>query len=264
LDLSHYLFMAAVFVIAGVIQGFSGFGFGIFSMSLLPLAIEIKFAALVCALVATAPLATNGWELRRRLPWRSVWPLLPGVLLASVGGAKFFRWATSPVLVALLAVVVLFTGLRGLFSRRSNAPTDGEPSARPIRPGWFLGTLLGLVAGFLGAVINMPGPPLIIYAYVVAGPSAARAFLTVVFICVLSIRIVVFQVEGLWTWHTAGVAAVMVPVAALAAWLGGHIHHRLPKAMLVRVAHGVLVALAALLVAKAFDAGLPALLGGNT
>ena len=255
LSLTDYLLVAAVFASASFIQGFSGFGFGIFSMAVLPFVIEFKFGVLVCTLVGVAALGATAWELRRRLAWRAAAVFLPGLVVSNVVGAECFVRAATALLVGLLAVVVLFTGLRGMFQRESVCEPSPHEARRPgvIQPGWFWGTVLGLVAGFLGSVINMPGPPVIVYAYAVAAPGPARAFLVVIFIVNLVVKITAFAVRGLWTWPVLAVTAIMLPVAALGSALGGELHNRLPKARLVRVAHLILLALGLLLLWKALE-----------
>jgi uncharacterized protein len=235
--------MAVVFASASFIQGFAGFGFGIFAMALLPFVVDFKFGALVCTLVALGSLGATGWECRRQWRWRAVGPLLPGLLLSNVGGAEFFIWAKSDLLMGMLAVVVVFTGVRGLVQRENH----GQAADTPIRPRWSTGLALGLVAGFLGATVNMPGPPVIVYAYARTGPSAARAFLAHLFLANLFMKITVFGVRGQWSWHILWVAAAMLPVAWLASHLGGVLHNRLPKHRLVRAANVILLLLGGML-----------------
>jgi len=257
MTLEQAFLAGAIFLGASLIQGLTGFGFGIFAVALLSLQInDIKVAVAVTSLVGFAVLGLTAWELRRRMVWRRVAPVLPGLLVSVIIGTEFLARAPQTALFALLAAAVAFMSLRSLLFCKGNSGSedeDAEDAAAPlddVRPGWLGGTAIGLLAGFLGAAINMPGPPLIVYAYAVASPRPARSFLTAVFLIVSTIRLPAFAFRGLYTPMVLATAAWMLPLVVIGTVAGIVLHNRLPTGRLAQVCHVALLGLGVVLLTR--------------
>jgi len=258
MTLEQGLVFGAIFLGASLIQGLTGFGFGIFAVALLSLQLnDIPTAVAITSLVGFVVLGMTAWDLRRRIAWRRVLPLLPGIVLSIVVGTEFLKRAPQEVLFALLAAAVGFMSIRPLLLANGNGgPEPGEPAdgalLDDVRPGWLGGTAIGLLAGFLGAAINMPGPPLIVYAYAVASPRPARSFLTAVFLVVATIRLPVFALRDVYSMKVLVISAWMLPVCAAGTMLGIVLHNRMPTRRLKQVCHVALLGLGLVLLSRVF------------
>ncbi|MBS0210920.1 MAG: sulfite exporter TauE/SafE family protein [Planctomycetes bacterium] len=149
------LHVVAVLTLAGLVQGLTGFGFGMVAMGLLPLVIELEQAQaiitltnlIVCVLMVGVKFSDVEWRGARRL------------LIAALVGVPFgyafveqlpYVWATRLLGVALCSMVLFDS----LIARRMRWRL-------PPLVGWFC----GLGGGLLGGAFNIGGPPIVAYVY---------------------------------------------------------------------------------------------------
>src|SRR5262249_49497878 len=79
--LSSFIFPALVVFVAAVVQGVTGFAFGIVSMVFLTLLWQPQQANVVVSLLGMYSLCHTVWGVRREIRWRSLGPLVIGNLL---------------------------------------------------------------------------------------------------------------------------------------------------------------------------------------
>ena len=123
--MSSLLIMAVITLAAAFTQGASGFGFGMVSMSLLPLVLEPRSAV---PFVAVFGMVTNLgliWELKAWRSWRDALPLLGGGVLGIPLGVAFLRGAPPALFYLCLGVVILVW----VVVRRSPKPDSGPARA---------------------------------------------------------------------------------------------------------------------------------------
>lgn len=147
--------VVAVLTLAGLVQGLTGFGFGMVAMGLLPLVIELKEAQaiitvtniMVCVLMVGVKLRDVEWPGARRL-------LLGAIVGVPLGFSLFellpYVWVTR-LLGLTLCTMVLFDSL---IARRMQWQL----------PPW-VGWCGGLFGGVLGGAFNIGGPPIVAYVY---------------------------------------------------------------------------------------------------
>ena len=139
---------------AAFVQRVSGFGFGIFIMTVLPFVLPSYGEA--TALSGMLALVTSLFitlRLRRFIPWRRLLPILLTFLAVSALAVMAVASAPEAVLKRVLGVVLIVASVWFFcFSDRVQV--------RPTLPVQFsLGTLSGLMGGFFG----MQGPPAVLY-----------------------------------------------------------------------------------------------------
>lgn len=139
---------------ASFIQRTTGFGFGIFIMTLLPFLMpSYGEATALSGLLALATSLVITWKMRKYIVWSRLLPILVTFVLVSGAAIFVLSKVEDHLLRRILGVVLILTGLYfAFFSKRIklNATLPVQITA---------GTLSGLMGGFFA----MQGPPAVLY-----------------------------------------------------------------------------------------------------
>lgn len=218
----NWALLSAALLAAGFVQGLSGFGFGLVSMSLMPLVIGIKPAAAISTtftLLATVVTFFRHW---REYNWRLGFLFLLSVSVGVPVGVFFLEKASEVVLLKVLGTTML------LFAAREFL-LGADPKSIP-RP---LVVPLGLFSGALSGAFNLGGVPSAAYAY--SNPwsrGQIMAFLQVMIMLSCALRIGFYGSFGyfreLSPWWLAAMAAPVYGTIWLGHWVLAKIH---PKHM---------------------------------
>ena len=141
-----------IFLLAGLIQGLTGFGAGLVALPLLCLFMDIHLAVPLCLLNGLVITTTMAIELRQHLDRRKILPLLIGSIPGVLVGAAVLKLADPGLIKHLLAVLLIgYSGFNLVFS------------PRPIKPAVIWGYFAGFLTGAINAALSAGGPPAIIY-----------------------------------------------------------------------------------------------------
>jgi len=229
-----------VFVLAGTLQGLTGFGLGMSSMALLPLFMaDMTVAVPVSSIAKFAAVPPMLIELRKHINWTSVFRFSVGILVGTLVGAHALARLDQRITLAALASLVICVSLRGLWRVNHAPPT--HHTAKP--PSWLTASVLGVGAGFLSAYVNAPGAIPSLYAYVTLPALGTRALLTGLFALMSAAQVGAYAYEHLWTARVLVYGAVSIPATILGVRLGSKLHYRLGHRGTVRVAWSVLLVL---------------------
>ncbi len=191
-----------ILAVAGLVQGFLGFGFGIVAMAGLTLSHDILHAAGVVNLVGWVATVAQLWSLREHTQWRTVARILPTLMIG--------------VALGVTALGVLDRGLMVQALGLTTIVIAGWNIARPqlqAAESLALDRVVGLVAGALGGAFNTGGPPLIAHLYRKPGaPEVARATLQALFLTISSTRAIFSTAQGLFTTTIVTNALAAIPV----------------------------------------------------
>jgi len=156
--------ICAIFLLsigASFIQRTTGFGFGIFIMTMLPFLMpSYGEATTLSGLLAITTSATIVWRLRRFVVWQRLWPILLTFVLVSTLAILALSRIEDQILRLILGVTLIVISVYfALFSKRIKLPTT-----KKVQVG--AGTLSGVMGGFFG----MQGPPAVLY-FIQSEPS---------------------------------------------------------------------------------------------
>ena len=134
---------------ASFIQRTTGFGFGIFIMTMLPFLMpSYGEATTLSGLLAITTSAAIAWRLRDYVTWSRLWPILLTFIIVSTIAIFALTRIEDHILRRILGVALILISIYFmLFSQRIKLPTTK------------VGTLSGLMGGFFG----MQGPPAVLY-----------------------------------------------------------------------------------------------------
>ena len=146
------IYLCLVALIAGLIQGFSGFGSVLFSLPVLALFLDIKIAIPLMSLsgvVLTVYLLFSLWN---HLEWRKILPLLVGTVFGVPVGVLLLKHLKASYLLITLGIMLIAYSFYGLVMK---------PHRKAMKKYWAY--LFGFLAGCLGGAFSASGPPVIVY-----------------------------------------------------------------------------------------------------
>ena len=230
-SLEILIFAPLIVVLAYTIFGISGFGSTLIAVPLLAnLFPDLKFVIPMVVIMDCITAVSMGLRLRANVNRRDFMPLLPFLLVGLGAGVFLLVRLPSTMLLVVLGVFAIGYGITYM---RGGPPRLKLPrwSAVPV----------GLFAGTTSAAIGVGGP--IYVMYLASRGSTAdqiRATTPVIFVFTTITRIAMFAYAGLFTREVLTTAAVLLPVALGALYLGHRLHLNLPKDTTVRLIGGLL------------------------
>jgi uncharacterized protein len=199
---SLFVTMAGV-LLASVLRGFTGFGFGLAAVPVLSLALP---PAEVVPLVVTLQVIVGGAGMRaawKQCDWRSVGLLLPGLVVGVPIGLLILT--EIPANLVRLTIGGIIAVSVWLIHRGMRLPPN------PSRPISFA---IGLTSGVINGLASMGGPPVIVYLLAV-GHTAARMRATSIIYFMLAgcVSLIPMMLRGLITrdvliWSAASLPAL--------------------------------------------------------
>ena len=139
---------------ASFVQRTTGFGFGIFIMTLLPFLMpSYGEATTLSGLLALTTSAMISIRMRKYITWKRLFPILITFIIISAAAICMLARIHDNTLRKILGIILMITALYfAFFSRRIKLKTT-----LPYQIG--AGTISGIMGGFFG----MQGPPAVLY-----------------------------------------------------------------------------------------------------
>jgi uncharacterized protein len=216
----NWLFLSFALLIAGFVQGLSGFGFGLVSMSLIPLATDLKEAAAISTIFSLLATFTTFFRHYRDYNWRLGFLFLACVCVGVPIGVMFLEKLPEHILIKILGATMLLLAAREFF-QRAQAKSIPQPLIAP----------LGLFSGVLSGAFNLGGIPSAAYAY--SNPwsrGQIMAFLQVMITLSCVLRIGFYGKFGYFRDISPLWALLMILPVYGAIWLGHFVLERVhPK-----------------------------------
>ena len=149
------IILALLVALAGFVQGTVGFGFGIVTMSTIPLMMTPKDAVPMVSLLSLLVSLTLAWKLRESISWEKVLPMVVGTIFGVPIGVTMFIHLEPTFLLFGLGIALLIVCLQQIWLKptsKNNAKTSK-----------FWGVIAGFASGILGGAFNTGGPPVLLY-----------------------------------------------------------------------------------------------------
>jgi len=213
LTLNELVLCVAIIFVAYVIKGLSGFGSGLVAIPLLAFFLPLPFIVPVMALVSYTGTVYQSVTYRRDVVWRDLWPLLP----FSLAGITIALWllvnADVTVLTLSLGIFIFCYAVYSLL------PHDIKSGNR------FWAVPAGGFAGLIGALFGTGGPFYVLYLKMrQVSKQQFRATITMIFLVDGGARLFGYFYSDLFTKKVVILALVLLPVLALAMYVGQHLH----------------------------------------
>lgn len=228
----EYLATLAVIAAGYTVLGITGFGSALLIVPILaqwwPLS-EVVPAILLLDVFACILLGALSL---RRVAWRELATLLPGMLAGAAAGAILPAHVPAGLLLGVLGVLILAFALRGLLLARL-----------PVLATRRLAPPAGFAAGLIETLFGVAGPVIVMYLggrlgeLAVMRPTVAVGLVAVSTTALVAIGLNSPIPSGEWLL-LLGSAAAIIPAAL---WTGARVARRLDPPTLVRAIHLLLL-----------------------
>jgi uncharacterized protein len=235
--------LPCLFVLAaGIVRGYSGFGFSMISVVSLSLFLppaRVVPVILLLEVMASAWLLPRVW---RRIHWTSLTWLSPGMVagipagvhLLAIAPVRFMRMAIA--LVVMVLAVLLWRGFQ-----LKKMPGRGKIVAT------------GLVSGILNGSTSMGGPPVILFYFSgPAGATVSRATLIFYFFCTDILAFGMSMAHGLVDTHSVVLGGVFLVPLLCGVSLGNRLFRNSEAEVFKRRVLGLLMLLAVIASVRSF------------
>ncbi len=205
---------------ASFVQRTTGFGFGIFIMTMLPFFLpSYGEATTLSGLLAMTTSAAIVWRLRRYIVWIRLWRiLLTFIIVSAFAIVALTRIHDHDLHIILGGTLVLISLYFCLFSHRIKLPT---------RPSVQVGA--GVLSGLMGGLFGMQGPPAVLY-FIASEPDKKHymAMAQTYFLVGNLMMTFVRALNGIFTTAVMTDYLYGVGGVVIGTWLGAYVFNRIP------------------------------------
>lgn len=235
-----FLFSSLIFLLAGLIQGLTGFGGGLVAIPLLCMIMDVKLAVPLSILSGLVITTTMAYELRDFLDWRKILPLLIGSLPGVLVGTILLKQADPVVINRILGLLLISISGFNLMIK-----------PKPVKPSIIWGYIAGFFAGSINAAVGAGGPPAIIYTTLTDWKKdEIKATLTGFFALNGYITAAVHGCNGMITRTTLGYFAATLLFVLLGTFAGSRISSRINRRTYLRIVYVLLVGLGTMMLVR--------------
>lgn len=210
------LLSGAIVVLAGLVYGCSGFGFGLVLVPGLALFLEPATVVPLASLVSLPMSLLLLVGARRGIRVRLLAPLVCGALIGLPAGVALLSLVPAPTMRIAVGVVSVVVGSLLLSGR-----------TRPMERSVIGSVLVGSLAGLMGAGAGVPGPPILLFlANQGERKEVFRATLVAFFLLTYFLNVGGYWFAGLLDRDLLLRAVRLAPLALLGAGLGALLSRR--------------------------------------
>lgn len=221
-------------VVAGFVQGLSGFAFGLVAMSLWAWTLDPALAAVLAVFGALTGQVMAAVSVRRPFALARLWPFLLGGLLGVPLGVALLPRLDVDWFKAVLGLLLVIWCPAMLMARRLPAVTAGGRVADGTAG--MAGGIMSGIGGFAGAL------PTLWCTLRGFEKDTQRGLIQNFNLAMLSVTMVTYLLQGLVTRPMLPLFAIVGPIVLLTAFLGGKVYIGLSEAAFRRVVLGLLTA----------------------
>lgn len=242
-DLPTWALAAMIVGLSYIVFGITAFGAAFFTVPLLSLLFPLQFVLPLSVLMDVAASLALGTRFSKHAQWQELKWMVP---LSAVGAVAGVTLLVSLPTVATLTAFGVFLVLYALIVLRS-----GGVVVKPVSSAWA--PVSGLAGGVTGTLFGVGAPPYAIYlSRRLSDKSQLRATLSNMVLFSTSIRAIVFLAGGLMLLDRLLAFVLLVPFALAGLWVGNHLHDRLSREAVQRIAALLILAMGASLLLRAW------------
>lgn len=217
--------ISVIFLLAGFVQGMTGFGSALVAMPLLSLCIDVKGAVPLCTLNSVVITTFLALKLKKHLDRKKILPLCIAAIPGMLAGVILLKKVRSEHLsMGLGALLVAYACYNLLIKIRQ----------RKLHPVWSY--LAGFSSGAIGAAFSAGGPPTIIYATLNDwNKDEIKATLSGFFLFNSYLNATAHAASGLTTVSVFSSFLYSAPFVLLGTVLGSRFYGRIEKELYLKV-----------------------------
>jgi len=216
------------------LKGFSGFGPALVMIPLFTLLYEPGTAINITTLFDFLAGFYLIFSVRKEMNWKSVFAVFIGLGTGAFWGAMLLGKLPVELLKTMIGATILIFSLVILLQKDGNHVHNTKYTRALKYP-------VSLFSGFLGGLLSISGPPLIIYMKMMYRKDFFRTQLIGIFMLDSGWRLILYQLNGIpvhlgWTHFV-----IFITVMFLSAWIGSRIHIKVNEVLFNRIVAGLLI-----------------------
>ena len=232
------LLAGLIFLLAGFVQGLTGFGSALVAIPLLTFIIDIKTAVPLCMLNGLIITSYLAYTLRCHLDRKKIYPLLIGSLPGIIVGVYLLKEVDAVFIRYGIGLLLIGYSLFNLIV-----------SPRPLNPGRFWGYLAGFLTGTIGAAFSAGGPPAIIYTTLTSWKKdEIKATLTGFFVVICYITALLHAATGITTLFPVKIFVITAPFVLIGTTIGSRISGRINRKTYLKLIYCFLIGMGIMMI----------------
>ncbi len=232
------LLIGLIFLLAGFIQGMTGFGSALVAIPLLSLFLDIKSAVPLCMLNSLVITTFLSLKMRQHLDRKKITPLCLAAVPGIIVGSTLLKHVSSTVIRISIGILLVAYSLYSLFSK---------PKPRKLHKAWSY--VAGFTSGAIGAAFSAGGPPTIIYTTLNGwSKDEIKATLSGFFLFNSYLTASAHAVSGLTTLQVFSFFLVSAPFVLLGTVLGSICYGRIPRGLYLQLIFAFLVLMGTMMI----------------
>lgn len=226
---STLIFLLLMAFGASFIQRVTGFGFGVFIMTVLPyLTPSYGEATALSGVLAMGTVLVTSFQYRKCLKWRRLLPILLTFLCFSFLAVRTVSVIDDVLAKKVLGAILILVSQYFFFA-------NGRIHLKPTL-GVQIG--MGVISGWMGGFFAMQGPPAVIYFISVAEKKEEYIALTSVYFLMGNLAMTFFRASsGFLTPVVLKSALYAFPAVILGLVLGHYVYKKLPIEIIRKVVY---------------------------
>ncbi len=219
------LLISIIFLLAGFIQGMTGFGSALVAIPLLSLFLDVKDAVPLCILNSLVITTYLSLKMKKHLDAKKIVPLCVAAVPGIIVGSTILEKISSTIIRVCLGVLLIIYSIYSLFSR---------PRQRKLHTLWSY--VAGFSSGAIGAAFSAGGPPTIVYTTLNNwSKDEIKATLSGFFLFNSYLIATVHAVKGLTSIEIFSYFMISAPVVLLGTVLGSICYGKIEHALYLRI-----------------------------
>ncbi|MEN8198485.1 MAG: sulfite exporter TauE/SafE family protein [Thermodesulfobacteriota bacterium] len=232
------LLIIAIFLLAGFVQGMTGFGSALVAIPLLSLFLDIKSAVPLCILNSLIITTYLSLKMRKHLHSNKILPLCVAAVPGIIVGSTILKNVDSTILRTCIGVLLISYSLYSLLNRAT---------PRKLSTAWSY--LAGFLSGAIGAAFSAGGPPTIIYTTLTDWKKdEIKATLSGFFLFNSYLIATVHAISGLTSIEVFTYFMISAPFVLLGTVLGAIAYGRIPRARYLQIIFAFLIVMGIMMV----------------
>ncbi|MBU0665594.1 MAG: sulfite exporter TauE/SafE family protein [Proteobacteria bacterium] len=234
--------ISLIFLLAGFVQGMTGFGSALVAMPLLSLCIDVKSAVPLCTLNSVVITTFLALKLKKHLDGEKIFPLCIAAIPGMFVGVTLLKKVSSENLSIGLGVLLVMYACYNLLIKIRQ---------RKLHPVWSY--LAGFSSGAIGAAFSAGGPPTIIYATLNDwDKDEIKATLSGFFLFNSYLNATAHAVSGLTTVSVLSSFFYSAPFVLLGTVLGSFCYGRIDRSIYLKVIFAFLILMGTMMIVTAW------------
>lgn len=227
-----------IFLLAGLIQGLTGFGSALVAIPLLCYLIDIKTAVPLCMLNSIIITTTMALQLKKDIDRKKILPLCIGAVPGIVVGSTVLKMVDSTTIRFFMGILLVVYAIYSLAA---------QPKPRKLHSAWSW--IAGFSSGAIGAAFSAGGPPTIIYTTLKNwSKDEIKATLTGFFMVNSYLTVTVHGLTGVTTQQSFLLFLASAPFVLMGTLGGSRLYRFLPEKNYVPMIYGFLIVMGIMMI----------------